>query len=218
MELRIAIVEDQKFEAQRLERQLRQAWGDPVVCDLYESGDAFLHRTAAGPYAVVFLDICMEGTNGIGTARQLREKDPHLLIVFVTSSPEYVWEAFPVHPFDYLLKPYKEEKIRQLSAFVNNFGYHIHTRNEVRPKEIQKLLDKAEGTPEEGLISRLALRSMKRARYTTENTGHFGLAAKYYTHFTSPIRRYPDLQIHRIIKETLRGRIGRITMERYCQR
>lgn len=115
MELRIAIVEDQKFEAQRLERLLRQAWGDPVVCDLYESGDAFLHR-AAGPYAVVFLDICMEGTNGIGTARQLREKDPHLLIVFVTSSPEYVWEAFPVHPFDYLLKPYKEEKIRQLTA------------------------------------------------------------------------------------------------------
>lgn len=116
MELRIAIVEDQKFEAQQLERLLRQAWGDPVVCDLYESGDAFLHRAAAGPYAVVFLDICMEGTNGIGTARKLREKDPHLLIVFVTSSPEYVWEAFPVHPFDYLLKPYKEEKIRQLTA------------------------------------------------------------------------------------------------------
>ena len=90
--------------------------GNPVVCDLYESGDAFLHRAAAGPYAVVFLDICMEGTNGIATARQLREKDPHLLIVFVTSSPEYVWEAFPVHPFDYLLKPYKEEKIRQLTA------------------------------------------------------------------------------------------------------
>ena len=116
MKLRIAIVEDQKFEAQQLERLLRQAWGDPVVCDLYESGDAFLHRAAAGPYAVVFLDICMEGTNGIVTARQLREKDPHLLIVFVTSSPEYVWEAFPVHPFDYLLKPYKEEKIRQLTA------------------------------------------------------------------------------------------------------
>lgn len=58
----------------------------------------------------------MAGTNGIETARQLREKDPRLLIVFVTSSPEYVWDAFPVHPFDYLLKPYKEEKIALLTA------------------------------------------------------------------------------------------------------
>lgn len=67
-------------------------------------------------YQVVFLDICMEGTNGIETARQLRAADPELLIVFVTSSPEYVWDAFPVHPFDYLLKPYKEEKFDHLAG------------------------------------------------------------------------------------------------------
>ena len=89
---------------------------------------------------------------------------------------------------------------------INNFGYHIHTGGEeMHPKELQKLLAKIEDSPEEALISRLTLRSMKQARYTTDCVGHFGLAARYYCHFTSPIRRYPDLQIHRIIKENLHG-------------
>ena len=118
MELRFAVVEDRLPDAQRLESLLRLAFGggQPLVCDHYESGDAFLQAFPSKNYQVVFLDICMEGTNGIETARQLREKDPRLLIVFVTSSPEYVWDAFPVHPFDYLLKPYKEEKIALLTA------------------------------------------------------------------------------------------------------
>jgi ribonuclease R len=78
---------------------------------------------------------------------------------------------------------------------------------EVHPKELQKLLEHIAGTPEEALISRMALRSMQKAKYSTECIGHFGLACQYYSHFTSPIRRYPDLQIHRIIKEQLRGRL-----------
>ena len=136
-----------------------------------------------------------------------------MLMANETVAEEYYWRELP-----FLYRTHEvpdEEKIRQLSTFINNFGYHIHVRNEVRPKEIQKLLDRVDGTPEEALISRLALRSMKQARYTTENTGHFGLAAKYYTHFTSPIRRYPDLQIHRIIKENLRGRLNEDRIAHY---
>ena len=106
--------------------------------------------------------------------------------------------------------------MRKLATFINNFGYTMHIGvNEIRPKEVQKLLAKVEGSPEETLISRLALRSMKQAKYTPENTGHFGLAAPYYTHFTSPIRRYPDLQIHRIIKDNLRGRMNEDKIEHY---
>ena len=108
------------------------------------------------------------------------------------------------------------DRMRKLSAFINNFGYSIHLKDdEVHPKELQKLLAKLEETPEEDLISRLTLRSMKQAKYTTECTGHFGLAAKYYCHFTSPIRRYPDLQIHRIIKDVLRGRMNGTREEHY---
>lgn len=101
------------------------------------------------------------------------------------------------------------EKILKLGTFINNFGYSLKLHGadmDIHPKEIQKLLGKIEGTPEEALISRLTLRSMRRAEYSTSCLGHFGLACQYYTHFTSPIRRYPDLQIHRIIKEHLRGR------------
>ena len=85
----------------------------------------------------------------------------------------------------------------------------------VHPKELQKLLASIQDSPEEPLISRLTLRSMKRAQYSTECTGHFGLSAKYYCHFTSPIRRYPDLQIHRIIKENLHGGLTERRIEHY---
>lgn len=102
----------------------------------------------------------------------------------------------------------EQDKMRALAAFVHGLGYSMKVgQEEVHPKELQKLLERAEGTPEENLIGRLTLRSMKRARYTTRCEGHFGLASRFYCHFTSPIRRYPDLQIHRIIKEQLSGRL-----------
>lgn len=125
-----------------------------------------------------------------------------------TVAEEYFWQELP---FVYRVHETPDsEKIQQLGIFINNFGYTIKmgAEDEIHPKEIQKLVAKAAGTPEEGLISRLALRSMKQAKYMTECEGHFGLAMKYYCHFTSPIRRYPDLQIHRIIKENLHGQLS----------
>lgn len=110
------------------------------------------------------------------------------------------------------------EKIEKLATFIHNFGYHIKIKtsdHEVHPKEIQKLLASIEGTEEEALIARLALRSMKQAKYSVECTGHFGLACACYCHFTSPIRRYPDLQIHRIIKEQLRGHLMEKRIDHY---
>lgn len=138
-----------------------------------------------------------------------------MLIANETVAQDFFWREIP---FVYRTHENPDpEKIRRLSTFINNFGYHIHTGgDEVHPKELQKLLGKIEDTPEEALISRLTLRSMKRAKYSVECVGHFGLAAKYYCHFTSPIRRYPDLQIHRIIKESLRGRMNEKRIEHYA--
>ena len=133
-----------------------------------------------------------------------------------TVAAEYYWRELP---FVYRTHEQPDsEKIQKLSTFINNFGYSLHIgSDEVHPKELQKLLEKIDGTSEEPLISRLTLRSMKQARYTVENTGHFGLAADCYCHFTSPIRRYPDLQIHRIIKDSLRGRLGEKRIGHYTQ-
>lgn len=142
-----------------------------------------------------------------------------MLIANETVAADYYWQELP---FVYRTheKP-DSEKIQKLSTLIHNFGYTIHLGSggekgaAIHPKELQKLLAKIDGSDEESLISRLTLRSMKQARYTVENTGHFGLAADYYTHFTSPIRRYPDLQIHRIIKENLRGRMNEQRIAHY---
>ena len=127
-----------------------------------------------------------------------------MLLANETVAEDYYWQSIP-----FLFRSHDNpdpEKMKQLGTFINNFGYFIKMQHgEIHPKELQTLLDKIEGTPEEALLSRLTLRSMKQAKYTTLCSGHFGLATRYYTHFTSPIRRYPDLQIHRIIKETLKG-------------
>lgn len=131
-----------------------------------------------------------------------------------TVAEEYFWSELP---FVYRTHETPDmEKIQNLALFIENFGYTLKIKeDEIHPKEIQKLMRAIAGKPEEGLIGRLALRSMKQARYTTDCEGHFGLAMKYYCHFTSPIRRYPDLQIHRIIKENLHGGMKEKRIEHY---
>lgn len=137
-----------------------------------------------------------------------------MLIANETIAQHFYWLEVP---FVYRTHDVPDpEKIQKLGTFISNFGYYLKLRQEeVHPKEIQKLLGKVEGTPQEAMISRLALRSMKQAKYTVDCSGHFGLACQYYCHFTSPIRRYPDLQIHRIIKDWLRGRLKGKKLEHY---
>lgn len=137
-----------------------------------------------------------------------------MLIANETVAQHFYWLELP---FVYRThdKP-DSEKIEKLATFIRNFGHSIKSRpDELHPKELQKLLANIEDTPEEPLISRLTLRSMKQAKYTIDCTGHFGLACQYYCHFTSPIRRYPDLQIHRIIKEQLRGKLNENRIAHY---
>ncbi|MBE5873869.1 MAG: ribonuclease R [Lachnospiraceae bacterium] len=139
-----------------------------------------------------------------------------------TVAQHFYWQELP---FVYRVHSVPDaDRIQQLATFINNFGYYMKTMDrkgskvgseEIHPKEIQKLLDKIAGTPEEAMISRLTLRSMKQAKYSVESSGHFGLACQFYCHFTSPIRRYPDLQIHRIIKEQLRGRLKEERVHHY---
>lgn len=137
-----------------------------------------------------------------------------MLLTNQTIAEDYYWQE---QPFLYRTHESPDpEKIQELSVFVSNFGLRIkHSGEKIHPMEIQKLLAGISGMPEENMISRLALRSMKRAKYTPDAEGHFGLAMKYYCHFTSPIRRYPDLQIHRIIKENLHGQLSQKRREHY---
>jgi ribonuclease R len=101
-----------------------------------------------------------------------------------------------------------DERIAQLQEFVRTFGFSISKNQKPSPKDLQRLLERVRGRPEERLLSTVVLRSMRQARYSPENVGHFGLAAKFYTHFTSPIRRYPDLVVHRICAARFLGHEG----------
>ncbi|KUO77527.1 MAG: ribonuclease R [Clostridia bacterium BRH_c25] len=128
-----------------------------------------------------------------------------MLVCNETIAEDMYWKELP---FVYRVhEDPNAEKLQAFNEFIFNFGYHLKGLAEIHPKALQQLTDQIKGTKEERIINTLMLRSLKKARYTSTSMGHFGLAAKYYCHFTSPIRRYPDLMIHRIIKEDIHGKL-----------
>lgn len=140
----------------------------------------------------------------------IRDRASLIIEDFMLACNETVAEDFYWRESAFLYRthaaPFKD-KVRELKAFVAKFGYVLKGDfSNMHPKEFAKMIDDVKGKNEEAIISKMALRTMQQAIYSDENLGHFGLAAQYYCHFTSPIRRYPDLVIHRIIKDHLRGR------------
>ncbi|HHY77325.1 MAG TPA: ribonuclease R [Clostridiales bacterium] len=139
-----------------------------------------------------------------GTSEKIIEE--FMIVCNETVAEHMYWKELP---FVYRVHEDPDpEKIMALNELVHNFGYSIKGTDEIHPKALQQLLEKITGKREERLISTLTLRSLQKARYDGASLGHFGLASKYYCHFTSPIRRYPDLMIHRIIKEDIHGKLN----------
>ena len=119
-------------------------------------------------------------------------------------------------PFVYRIheKPDKE-KLLNFSNLARILGYRIKGSGDIHPNALQALLDEIRGEREERLLSTMMLRSLQKARYSHQNVGHFGLASKYYCHFTAPIRRYPDLIIHRIMKQIIKDEMSKNKIEYY---
>lgn len=148
MLLNFAIAEDVAADAQALGRALQSAAAG--LCELslrfFESGDALLQSPAPTEYDAVFLDILMPGMNGVETAQRLRELSPRLPLIFITASGDYIWQALPVHPFDYLLKPYTDAAIAKLLGDLLRVSQHVEREIEVRRdrKSLRIPLDRVE--------------------------------------------------------------------------
>ncbi len=150
------------------------------------------------PEARVILNIHGEPTD---IQRVLRLESHRLIEDFMLLANETIARRAAKAKLPFLYRIHEKpdaDRIEQLREFVATFGHRLSRRSEPTPKDLQRLLVRVRGRPEENLVSTVVLRSMKQARYSHENVGHFGLSARYYTHFTSPIRRYPDLVVHRL--------------------
>lgn len=156
----------------------------------------------------------------VAIKKEKREVSHKLIEEFMLAANETVAEyAFWSDiPFVYRIHETPDmDKIDEFNRFIMNFGLQIKGKadEELHPKALQQIIEKVQGTPEEFMISKYLLRSLMKAKYSPNNSGHFGLAAKYYTHFTSPIRRYPDLAIHRILKDFIDGKLNDDKTKKY---
>jgi ribonuclease R len=148
-----------------------------------------------------------ENGKAVDIVKRERSVAEQIIEEFMLAANETVAEHFHWLKVPFLYRIHEDpdpEKLQNFMAFAANFGYHVKGRgNSVHPRALQDLLEQIQGTKEQTVISTMMLRSMKQAKYDAESTGHFGLAAEYYSHFTSPIRRYPDLVIHRVMREVI---------------
>lgn len=159
-----------------------------------------------------------ENGKAVDIVKRERSVAEQIIEEFMLAANETVAEHFHWLKVPFLYRIHEDpdpEKLQNFMAFASNFGYHVKGRgNSVHPRALQALLEDIRGTKEQTVISTMMLRSMKQAKYDAESTGHFGLAAEYYSHFTSPIRRYPDLVIHRVMREVIENG-GTLTQKRH---
>lgn len=159
-----------------------------------------------------------ENGKAVDIVKRERSVAEQIIEEFMLAANETVAEHFHWLKVPFLYRIHEDpdpEKLQNFMAFAANFGYHVKGRgNSVHPRALQDLLEQIQGTKEQTVISTMMLRSMKQAKYDAESTGHFGLAAEYYSHFTSPIRRYPDLVIHRVMREVIENG-GALTQKRH---
>lgn len=166
--------------------------------------------------AKVLVDEEGKATDVVLRTRSVAEK---LIEEFMLAANETVAEHFHWLKLPFVYRIHEDpdtEKLNKFLEFITNFGYVVRgNANTVHPRALQMLLEEVKGEPEETVISTVMLRSMKQAKYDTNSIGHFGLSTEFYTHFTSPIRRYPDLLVHRLIRTYLiKGQTDENTQER----
>lgn len=209
------------------DKELRREYQElvPMFCHMKELSSILrTNRTKRGsidfdfPESKIFLD---EMGRPVEIKAYEQNVATRIIEDFMLLANETVAKEYCEREIPFLYRTHENpdmDKMEKVLTFIRNQDIPVHkAHEEITPLEIQEILTAIEGETSEPLISRLLLRSMKQARYTTGCSGHFGLAAKHYCHFTSPIRRYPDLQIHRIIKDDLRGRMREEKRVYYAQ-